>query len=157
MAIIPFLRRFIVVRAHNQDAVHAAGFSELCHFYGTGRAVAACPGDDRYAAVHILHHCRPEELFLLYGHGRRFPRRAGHHEAVRPMGQPPVHQFFDRLHIDTAFVKGRYHSGQQSSEIRLFHVFLSFYARSCRIVDGITDSARMPHAETRRRPSGLLP
>ena len=106
----PFLRRFVVIGHHKQQAVHTLFLRFLAKLYALGRAVSAGSGDDYALVTHRLFDLAEEAHLLVGGQGGRFSGRAGKDDAVAARVEKGMGELLSLLKVDrTLFVKGSNH------------------------------------------------
>ncbi len=88
----PLLRRLVVVGHHRQDRIGTDLFGEAGQGHGLGGRVRPGPGDHRHAPVRHLHGQLDDAAMLLMRHRRAFASGADGNEAVRPLGDLPLHE-----------------------------------------------------------------
>src|SRR5581483_1824265 len=124
----PFLRRLVVVRHRQQQAVRAQLLALLCQLAALGSVVVAGARDDGAAVADSLLDLAQQAHLLLVAQRRRFAGRAKKDDAVASRIEECQRQALGLAVVQLSFVvERRDHRRQQSAD---FHRYTSFLAIS---------------------------
>ena len=114
------LRGLVVVGGDEQGGVGAGLFGEAGEADGFYRIIGACAGDDRHAALYLIHADADGGFMFGMGHGGGFAGGAAGHHAVHALFNLPFNVGAVGLFVDGAILE----RGKQSSYRTVKHVFL---------------------------------
>ncbi len=111
------LRRLVVVRRHDENAVHAERRRLLREMDGVRRVVRAGAGDDARALADRVARGREEEELLLVAQRRRLARRAADDDAVGAVVDEVRRELAEAVDVDRAVrLERRDHRGEDGAE-----------------------------------------
>ena len=110
-------RRLVVVRRHNEDAIHSELVRALREVHRVRGRVRAGAGDDGRAISDLVERRLVESHALVVAERRRLTRRPRHHEAVRAVVDEVSREGPERLQVNTAVgLERRDYRGQYLAE-----------------------------------------
>ena len=111
------LGRLVVVRGHDQQAVHTNFFCTVCQLKSVGGIVRTHTSNNLCASADSVFHDLEDALILVVGHGGVFTGGAANHQAVVAVVDQVVRQVRHLLFVHGAIRgEGGYHSGQEATE-----------------------------------------
>ena len=124
----PFLRRFVIIRGHDENTGNATQISRMQKIHYGCRAVAAGTEQQRYPPVHRLHREVDNGLLLGSRQARRLGRSAQHAKKVHAPGYLRVYQAPQSRKINMAAVSERCDQryAKSSKKITSFHNHRTF-------------------------------
>ena len=110
VAILPFLRRLVVIACHRQHGIGTHRLGELGQFDGFDGGIAARARDHRHAACGFRDADLDHPAMLVMGQGRRFAGGATGNQAVGAFGDLPRDQLAESGLVQLAVL----HRGDES-------------------------------------------